>query len=58
MTNKELLYLEDALNANTLLKQKCSNYTNQVQDRELKAYFNQLSTKSQDMFTELMKGFN
>ena len=57
MTGKELFYLEDALSANLLIKQKCQNYANQVQDRELKAYFNELTVRSQDIFNQLMKGF-
>ena len=38
MSDKELLYIEDALNQLQIFKTKCANYSNQMQDRELKAY--------------------
>jgi hypothetical protein len=57
MTNKELLYLEDTLNSNMLLQTKCKNYTNQMQDRELKAYVKELEVRCHDIFSQVYKVF-
>lgn len=53
MSEKELLYLEDALNHIKLLKKKCENYADQVQNSDLKLFVKQLEVKHQDMFNQL-----
>lgn len=53
MSEKELLYLEDALNHIKLLKKKCENYADQVQSSDLKLFVKQLEVKHQDMFNQL-----
>lgn len=42
MSEKELLYVEDALTQMLLLHTKCRNHANMMQDRELKAYCKEL----------------
>jgi Mg2+ and Co2+ transporter CorA len=55
MSDKELLYIEDALNQLQIFKTKCANYSNQMQDRELKAYLKDVEERCQTMFNHLYK---
>lgn len=55
MSEKELLYVEDALNQLKLLTTKCSNYANQMQNRELKAYLKDLESRNQSIFNQIFK---
>ncbi len=50
MSPKELSYIEDALNHETHMKTKCTDYASKIQDPELKSYVNQLATNYQQMF--------
>lgn len=43
MTQKELLYIEDALGHETYFKEKCSQVMNEIQDSELKNAVQQMS---------------
>ena len=50
MTNKELLYVEDALGHESFMK-TCSNQTaNQLQDPTLSAYMTELTNKHTEIF--------
>ncbi|MCK9471156.1 MAG: hypothetical protein M0Q88_05315 [Bacilli bacterium] len=55
MSDKELLYIEDALSQLQLFKTKCENYSNQLQDRELKAYLKDVETRCQTLFNQIYK---
>jgi len=55
MSEKELLYVEDALNQLLLLHGKCRNYANMMQDRELKAYCKELETKAEDAYLRIFR---
>lgn len=55
MSEKELLYVEDALNQIKLFQTKCENYSNQMQDRELKAYLLEVSTRAKSIFNQIYK---
>lgn len=50
MTNKELLYIEDALGHEKYFQTKCQETINQVQDQELKTYVEQMAQKHQKIF--------
>ena len=54
MTNKELLYVEDALGHEEFMK-KCSNFTaNQIKDLSLGTYIKQLEEKHSQMFEKFL----
>ncbi|HEY8395997.1 MAG TPA: hypothetical protein VIK96_04390 [Bacilli bacterium] len=55
MSEKELLYVEDALNQLLLFQRKCRNYANMMQDRELKAYCKELETRAEDAYLRIFK---
>ncbi len=55
MSDKELLYVEDALSQLSLLKTKCENYSNQMQDRELKVYLKDVEERCQTLFNQIYK---
>lgn len=50
MSPKELSYIEDALNHEKHMKTKCQDYSNQIQDPELKSYVSQLVNSHQQIF--------
>ena len=50
MTNKELLYVEDALSHEQYFQTKCRETANQIQDTKLKACVEQMAQKHQQMF--------
>ena len=50
MTNKELLYIEDALGHAKYFQEKCKETANQIQDVELKRYVEQIGEKNQQIF--------
>jgi len=55
MSDKELLYVEDALNQLSLFKKKCENYANQMQDQELKAYLRDVAQRCHTLFNQIYK---
>jgi len=55
MSDKELLYIEDALNQLQIFRTKCETYSNQMQDRELKAFLKDVETRCQTMFNQIYK---
>lgn len=52
MSEKELLYIEDALNHQRLLREKCMNASNAMQDRELKSFIKSFEMDSQQLFDQ------
>ncbi len=50
MTNKELLYIEDALGHEKYFQTKCRETANQIQDSELKSCIEQMAQKHQQIF--------
>ena len=55
LTDKELKYVEDALNHERLMKTKCDDYANQMQDRELKVFMKDLVTRHQSIYNSIFK---
>lgn len=50
MTNKELLYVEDALGHEQYFQTRCGEVANQLQDAELKLCVQQMAQKHQQLF--------
>lgn len=50
MTNKELLYIEDALGHAQYFQTKCNETASQIQDPELKTCVQQMAQKHQQIF--------
>ena len=50
MTNKELLYIEDALGHEQYFQQKCCETASQLQDNDLKNFVSQLAENHKQMF--------
>ena len=50
MTQKELLYIEDALGHEKYFQSKCNETATQIQDPELRACIEQLSQKHQEIY--------
>ena len=50
MTNKELLYIEDALSHETFMKSCAQKASSQLQDTTLSAYMAELTTKHTEIF--------
>lgn len=50
MTNKELLYVEDALGHEEYFQTKCNEAARQLQDPDLKNYVQQLAQKHKQIF--------
>ncbi len=50
MTEKELLYIEDALGHEQYFQTQCKETANQIQDAELKSCVEQLAKKHQQIF--------
>lgn len=50
MTNKELLYIEDALGHENYLKEKCQECSSQLADGELKNFVSDLTQKHGNIF--------
>ena len=50
MTNKELLYIEDALGHAQDFQTKCNETASQIQDAELKTCVQQMAQKHQQIF--------
>ncbi len=52
MSPKELLYIEDALGHENILKCQCQEATQNIQDTDLKQYVQQLVNKHQQLFNQ------
>lgn len=50
MTDKELLYVQDALGHEQYFITKCRETASQLQDKELKCSVEQMAQKHQDIF--------
>ena len=50
MTQKELLYIEDALGHEKYFQSKCNETATRIQDPELRACIEQLSQKHQEIY--------
>lgn len=58
MSEKELLYIDDALNHQKHLKTKCCDFSDKVQNPELKMFLKDLETKNQAIFSQLFQLLN
>ena len=54
MTNKELLYVEDALGHEEFLKACACNTSNQLQDANLKQFMKELETKHSNLYNNFL----
>ena len=54
MTNKELLYVEDALGHEYFMKTCSQKTVNQLQDANLSSYMTELTQKHTDLFNNLL----
>lgn len=52
MTNKELMYVEDALGHEKFMKTCATNATSQLTDPKLSSYMNELVDKHQEIYTK------
>ena len=58
MTNKELLYVEDALGHEQYFQTKCSEISTQITDSELKETAQKMQNKHQQIFSSFMNLLN
>ena len=58
MTDKELLYIEDALGHLKHIKTLCENCSNKLQDPNLKSFVVKVYNKSQDLETKFLEILN
>ena len=54
MTNKELLYIEDALGHECFMKSCSKTTSNQLQDPTLSTYISELEEKHNQMFSKFL----
>ena len=54
MTNKELLYIEDALGHECFMKSCSQKTANQLQDANLSSYMKELTQKHTDLFNSFL----
>lgn len=54
MTNKELLYVEDALGHEQYFQTKCNDVIMQIQDTQLKSSVQDMATKHQQIFNSFL----
>lgn len=54
MTQKELLYMEDAIGHEQNLETICNNFSELVEDKQLKAFLTKLAKKNQMLEKKLM----
>lgn len=55
MTQKELLYIEDALNHELHLEIKCDDFSKKVKNSDLKEFISDLKVKSKEVFDKLLQ---
>lgn len=53
MTEKELLYVEDAIGHLKMMKKKCERYETMVTDQNLKRVICNLKTKQENLYSRL-----
>ncbi len=54
MTNKELLYIEDALGHENIMKSCCTKVAGQLNDSTLASYMTELEQKHNDLFNSFL----
>ena len=54
MTNKELLYIEDALGHESIMKTCCKTVSSQLKDATLSAYMTELEQKHTELFDKFL----
>ena len=54
MTNKELLYVQDAISHEQFLKSCACKTSDQLQDEVLKDYLKELETKHETLFNQFL----
>ena len=58
MSPKELQYVEDVLGQEEQMKKSCCDFSNQIQDQELKSFVEGLSSKHQETFNKFYNLLN
>ena len=54
MTNKELLYIEDALGHENIMKTCCKTTASQLKDASLSTYIGELEQKHTELFNKFL----
>ena len=54
MTNKELLYIEDALGHENIMKNCCKTTSTQLKDVNLSTYLGELEQKHTELFNKFL----
>ena len=54
MTNKELLYIEDALGHENIMKTCCKTTASQLKDSSLSTYIGELEQKHTELFNKFL----
>ena len=54
MTNKELLYIEDALGHENFMKSCCSKTSSKLNDPALSSYLGELAQKHTELFNKFL----
>ena len=52
MSDKDLMYIEDALGHEQILKKQCEDTASQITDPELKSCVQQLSSRHEELFKQ------
>ena len=58
MTNKELLYIEDALGHESEMQKSCTQLANQLQDPDLRNFVNGLAQKHGETYVRFFRLLN
>ncbi|MBQ7499644.1 MAG: hypothetical protein IJT91_01990 [Clostridia bacterium] len=58
MTNKELLYIKDALGHESEMQQTCTQFANQLQNAELRNFVDSLAKRHGESYVRLFSLLN
>ncbi|MBQ7160396.1 MAG: hypothetical protein IJR90_01670 [Clostridia bacterium] len=58
MTNKELLYIKDALGHESEMQKSCTQFANQLQDPDLRNFVNSLAKKHGESYLKFFSLLN
>ena len=58
MTEKELLYIQDAISHAKHMHTKCTNLANQIQDQQLKTFAQNIAQRHQQIYNSFYQLLN
>ena len=58
MTNKELLYIKDALGHESELQQSCTQFANQLRNADLRDFVNSLAKRHSESYAKFFSLLN